>query len=290
MVANMLSAGLGTVGNLAGGFVSNAHNRASQWRAFNMQRFLQQQQAELNYNYSMQSARNLPTAQRTGLENAGYNPLLALGGFNSSTSFAGTGSAAMTPGSDFSGLGRAGDSVRESYKVFHQQQRLNEKTIDHMDSQIDNTNANTFLAEQQAETEQQKRNLMFTQEALNNIEYQLKHKDLEWYERRQLTELETMLRNSNSMMIGAQAQMNNAATAEKLFNLNDQLEAGNKVKAKIDKEFYDSKFGKGLRKYGQFSSEVVPSVGALFGLGAGATVAGRALSGMFKRPVGFSTR
>lgn len=47
-------------------------------KAFGRQLYAMQEQARLNYDYGQRSLRESPTAQREGLVNAGYNPMLAV--------------------------------------------------------------------------------------------------------------------------------------------------------------------------------------------------------------------
>lgn len=64
-----------TLGSAAiGAFSANASSR----KQYKYQKKLMQQQAALNYEYAEKSARNTPTWNRAGLEDAGYNPMLAV--------------------------------------------------------------------------------------------------------------------------------------------------------------------------------------------------------------------
>ena len=179
---------------------------------------------------------------------------------NSSTAFAGTGSAGLSSPQGFDNFG---DSIANAYKVFHQQEKLNNKTLDQMDSNINNNNANSALAEQQAKTEESKRNLMAdesmlkqSQYMLNQVEMMLRNKDLEWYDRRAMVETKSMLMNAISNQIGAQAQMSNAATAEKMFRVQDETKrlaplthyVGKWTEDKF-KSFKDSRFGRDLSTF-----------------------------------------
>lgn len=63
------------VGSLGLGFLSNALNQMMS-EASNKR--LQENQAKLNYQYAEKSALNQPTWNRSGLESAGFNPMLAV--------------------------------------------------------------------------------------------------------------------------------------------------------------------------------------------------------------------
>lgn len=70
---------------------------ASSKKQFKYQSALQAQAAKLNYDYSLKSAQNMPSATREGLESGGYNPMLAVqnatSGANSSWTSAGQSTA-----------------------------------------------------------------------------------------------------------------------------------------------------------------------------------------------------
>lgn len=66
-------------GSALGGFVGLMASNASSRRQYKYQSKLQEQAAQLNYDYGIKSLQNSPSAQRQGLESAGYNPMLAVG-------------------------------------------------------------------------------------------------------------------------------------------------------------------------------------------------------------------
>lgn len=86
---NFLSSNASAIGSGVGGigstFISNATSKGAQARAYNYARLLQQQQ----YNLSIKGYKNAPSAQRKGLELAGFNPMLALGNVGNGVSIAG---------------------------------------------------------------------------------------------------------------------------------------------------------------------------------------------------------
>lgn len=66
-IGEALLGALGAGGNILGSLMSTAQQKS-----------LAKYQAKLNYKYAEKSARNTPTWNRAGLENAGYNPMLAV--------------------------------------------------------------------------------------------------------------------------------------------------------------------------------------------------------------------
>lgn len=89
-----LSAGLGVLGSIGGAIIGGASNSRAARRQFEYQKRLQEQAARLNYEYSLRSAENMPSSTRKGLENANYNPMLAVqNGTGSSSQFTSAGSA-----------------------------------------------------------------------------------------------------------------------------------------------------------------------------------------------------
>ena len=64
--------------DLAGGIANTLFNQAGVSNSTALQKDLMKYQAKLNYNYSQKDLKNKWTANRQGLEKAGYNPMLAL--------------------------------------------------------------------------------------------------------------------------------------------------------------------------------------------------------------------
>lgn len=75
----------GFIFGLANNAISYAQSKKAQRRAFEYAKLLQQQQ----YDLSIRGYKEAPSAQRTGLESAGYNPMLALGKVGDGVSVAG---------------------------------------------------------------------------------------------------------------------------------------------------------------------------------------------------------
>lgn len=95
MVASaLISGGFGMLGSIGGAAIGGASNSRAARRQFEYQKQLQAQAAQLNYDYSLKSAENMPSSTRKGLENANYNPMLAVqNGTGSSSQFTSAGSA-----------------------------------------------------------------------------------------------------------------------------------------------------------------------------------------------------
>lgn len=75
----------GFIFGLANNAISYSQSKKSQRRAYDYARLLQQQQ----YDLSIRGYKEAPSAQRFGLETAGYNPMLALGNVGNGVSVAG---------------------------------------------------------------------------------------------------------------------------------------------------------------------------------------------------------
>lgn len=65
-------------GSVASGLLGAGSNVVGSFLSYKQQKKLIDKQAKTNYSYSIKSAKNLPSANRAGLENAGYNPMLAV--------------------------------------------------------------------------------------------------------------------------------------------------------------------------------------------------------------------
>lgn len=75
MVANaLIGAGSGILSGIAGVMGANA----SAFKQYKYNKKLQEQAAQLNYDYGQRSLMSSPSATRQGLEAAGYNPMLAV--------------------------------------------------------------------------------------------------------------------------------------------------------------------------------------------------------------------
>lgn len=104
-IGEAIAGALGGAGNLLSSFVNVAQQKS-----------LAKYQAKLNYKYAEKSARNTPTWNRAGLENAGYNPMLAVqnatSGANSSWTSPQSVNNADISGGVSAGLANARDQQR----------------------------------------------------------------------------------------------------------------------------------------------------------------------------------
>lgn len=99
--------GAAGIGSFASLFGANASSK----KQYKYQSALQSQAAKLNYDYSLKSAENMPSSTRQGLEDAGYNPMLAVqnatSGANSSWTSAGQATAPDYAGAISQGVANA---------------------------------------------------------------------------------------------------------------------------------------------------------------------------------------
>lgn len=210
MVAGIVSAGIGALGNILGGLGSNA---LSSYQAQQLAEY----QAKLNYKYAKKSAVNMPTYNRQGIEKAGYNPMLALGSIGASNSNWTSAQGLTTP--DFSDVGS--NAVSNALSV---QQQRNQNDL--ATAQINNTNADTQLKQQQTLTETFEQAQKQVHADLERIDSELKRKDLSYYDRKYLlwekhmnTEIERMnvqnradIMQAQSSQIQANASIKNAVS------------------------------------------------------------------------------
>ena len=160
----------GFAGSLLSAGIGALSANASSKKQFKYQSALQSQAAKLNYDYSLKSAENMPSATRKGLESGGYNPMLAVqnstSGANSSWTSAGQASAP-----DYlSGLSNA-----------FELQRVKNETAQ--------TKSTVGLQSEQSLTEQAKRKNLEFQNAVLDVEKRLKDKDLSTYDKRFYTNI-----------------------------------------------------------------------------------------------------
>lgn len=166
---------------------------------------LQSNAAKLNYNYSIKSAKNMPDATRTGLENAGYNPMLAVQNSTSGANSSWT-SAGQSQNNDLGNL----VSNAQAFK------RLENETIQ--------AEANADLANEQAKTEEDKRlNLRFDS-MMKDAKKHMIDKETSWIDKeknakiykdmqdaeRARAEASVVAYNADTARIAADAQKTNA--------------------------------------------------------------------------------
>lgn len=224
-VASSLILGASGIGS---GILSGISSARSAKRAYNYALKLQQHQ----YNLNMQSLRESPMNARIGYTSAGYNPLLALD----------SGMSGVTPSATM--------SPTENNLASDVNNGLN-SAVAYMQSkaQVDNINANSALATEQAETERAKRVQMEFQNAMTDVQTHLARKDLSTYDRRFYANLyEQMQRAENYKANSAVSQMN--ANTNRINSVtNQQNSAINAIYA--DKE---RRYAEWARKHPYLSS------------------------------------
>lgn len=200
-LGGLASGALGLVGTLFGSKQQqsyNVQNMASQ-NKYNTQEMkyandLNKQLAKYNQELTLDNLYNTPYALRQGMERAGFNPTLAYssGNFTNATS----------PGSQ-SALGSslpsnslpdyAGQITNAMNTGFQIQQQLNANAMNI--AQVKNVNADSELKEMQSSTEAAKimqagfqNELLSAQTELARLDSQLKHKEIDWYDYKQMRE------------------------------------------------------------------------------------------------------
>ncbi len=188
VLAALLGSGIG-LSALGGNILTSQANAYTNY-------YYNKQLMNHSYDLNQRSLRESPTSTRAGLESAGYNPLVAFG------------SSISSPTTNASGI-----NVSESQSGTNAGRLYLEKL--QTAANIKATNAQAVLSEQQALTEGNKRSNLDSQTLLNNINEKLGQKDLNWYDRRTLTELQTKIIEAQAQRMGAQASVTNAQAAMK---------------------------------------------------------------------------
>lgn len=193
-------------------------NAAATKRQYHWQRDLMNLQNELQKDYATWNLQNSASLTRQGLESAGYNPILAVSnGLSNASGSIGLGSAST-------GTAQAGDlasGITNAYQAFKLAREKNT-------AEVNATNASASLAQEQAKTEEFKRRQMESQTFLNNIDHQLKSKELSWYDKQSLMNIRTGYINAQANQLSAQASASNAHTAKMGYELNKEVQYWNK--------------------------------------------------------------
>lgn len=168
---------IGTLGTLGGSvmglFGTNA--KASMLRQYKYQRLLQQQQ----YDLTQQGYRESPINERIGLENAGYNPLLAV-------------SNGMSYGNYSSGQSTAvADSADQTNAKMHVFEGITD--ILQGVSNIKATNASAEKMAQEAQTEVYKRENLWQDSMLKRSMEVLNNEEAPWIAKKRAAEITNLL-------------------------------------------------------------------------------------------------
>ena len=167
--ASLGSAGIGALGALGSAGIGAFAAGHSAYQQYQYQRSLQEQAAELNYNYNKKytkwSSKNTPSYNRAGLEKAGYNPLLALGNIGGSSSLGTVTSAGSAGMPDY------GEAVNNAFQALNYK-----KEKEQQEATIDNINQDTKLKEMQGEDLSQD---VYMKEYMNQYREEYTNLDLE---------------------------------------------------------------------------------------------------------------
>lgn len=210
------------LGGLFGSGASSAFGSAMNYA---YSKALQNNQYKLN----LKGLKESPAAQRTGLENAGYNPILAVN--SSGMANATTGATAGLSDNGF------GSSFANAYKTFKLEKDLNKAQISNLQADNLQKDANATLAKEQAQTEQYKRDNLSFQNAMLDIEKHLKEKDLAWYDRKAYADIYELMQRAENYRAMQSIESYNAQTARKTFQLNREMQEYEKDYVKRFKEF-----------------------------------------------------
>lgn len=180
----MAWAALGTAAaSAASSFASGA---ASSWKQYKYQKRLNQQA----YNLTQRGYREQYGNMRQGLENAGYNPLLAVNGGMSGAAF--SGGSASAPNMDFAGSMNAFTNAKQQ----RSQNEVNEATVRQLDSQVGVNNAETNYKEGLLKSEIIKQAGYDLDNQIRDLERQKQQKELNIWDQKLLAELENIKRDT----------------------------------------------------------------------------------------------
>lgn len=217
------------------GFFSSIINAGS--NAFNAyHQFLNQKKLQkYAYNLTQQGYRETPSAQRVGLENAGYNPILAV---SNGVSFGGN----FTPGSAAVATGNPADdidgNIQNAYRLAKLEKPKNKAEIDNIKAGTNSANASASLAQEQAKTEQYRQKEMESQTFLNNVNTELARKDLSWRDKEYLMRIKTGYLNAQANHIASESAQLNAHTAQADYRLRKGITDYENVQRKAVSDFY----------------------------------------------------
>lgn len=224
------------------GQVSSAISSSRAWKYTQRVMQLQHDLAMKAWN---EQTRNQFQNTRYSLEEAGYNPLLAVGSQSSATGI--MPSATMSSSDNGSGNVSALDVMQTKSNLELQR------------SQSDVNSSQSALAQEQAKTEQAKRVQMDFQNAMLDVEKHLRQKDLDTYDRRfyaniyeQMQRAENYKAQSAIGMMNAQTNARNAQTAYMNYLVNNRNANTNEYNA-ITNRYKKSISGSGASFSGSYT-------------------------------------
>lgn len=198
----------------------------------------------MNYNYSKRLQENQyslnikglkesPTAQRQGLEIAGYNPILAVNSSGMSNATAGAGASVSD-----NGLGSNYASISNARRLQKQEQSKLTADTKNAIAGANSQNASASLAQEQAKTEQYRQKEMESQTFLNNVNTELARKDLSWRDKQYLMQIKTGYLNAQANHIASESAQLNAHTAQADYRLRKGITDYENVQRKAVSDFY----------------------------------------------------
>lgn len=192
-------------------------------------RALQNHQYDLN----LRGLKESPSAQRQGLERAGYNPIMAIN--SSGMSNASTG---VTAGVSDNGAGANYASISNARRLQKEEQAKLSADTQNAIAGANAQNASASLSEEQAKTEQYRQKEMESQTFLNNINTELGKKDLSWKDKMYLMQVKTGYLNAQANHIASESAQLNAHTAQADYRLRKGITDYENVQRKAVSDFY----------------------------------------------------
>ncbi|UNI72404.1 MAG: DNA pilot protein [Chaetfec virus UA24_2340] len=177
---------------------SFASGAASSFKQYKYQKRLNQQAYDLTQRGYREQYGNM----RQGLENAGYNPLLAVNGGMSGATF--SGGSASAPNMDFAGSMNAFTNAKQQ----RSQNEVNDATVKQLESQVGVNNAEANYKEGLLQSEIIKQSGYDLDNAIKDLQRQKEQKELDIWDKKLLSELENIQQDTTLKRAHAyQAQM-----------------------------------------------------------------------------------
>lgn len=205
VVGGLFGGGGSSAGNAVGSTVGNiVQGGINSKQAYDYQVKLDKQNYQYNkelqkyaYNLNQQGVTNAPSLLRQGYEKAGLNPMLAYSNTNA-PSIGSTGFSS-SPGGSIA-------TQAQANAVAQRQAKAN----------IDYTNAQALLSEEQAKTEMYKRDNFEADSLLKYLQSIKTDKESSWIDRERAAQIEAMIMGAKAQQVASNASMINARTQEEL--------------------------------------------------------------------------
>lgn len=140
-ISGLLGAGASVVGNILG-------TSTGKYRQYKYQSKLQEQAAQLNYDYGQKALQNNALSTRQGLEKAGYNPMLAVQNATSGAN-AGWTTTGQSADADYGASISSGISNAQSFQRLENETQQTESNIEANEATARNQNAEAANKEAQ---------------------------------------------------------------------------------------------------------------------------------------------